>query len=140
MGTPLEPNPPGELCIVCWGPSKPFGETTPLFMQIQLSNLQQGEFWNPADGQLLLTPHFLQQDPARPCIFTINDGTFFWDLNYRSGGTTFDIERNSDGELAFLLLDGDICSLDFDDENTDPFGVVAHSGRAILQEGGGPGV
>ncbi|GAH87122.1 unnamed protein product [marine sediment metagenome] len=128
MGTPLPPNERGDLCNVCWGPGKPFGDTpTPHVIIARLTSLLPGEFWDAPAEQLLLVSHYLEQKVA-PCEWSINDGSFVWDLNYNVQHTDFDVWRISDHELVFRTPLFFPCAIDLPNSLVDPAGNVAYNG------------
>lgn len=82
MGTPLPRSDPGNLCSICWGPSKTFGDVdTPRQVTATIVGLLEGEFWNPITGPRLLLPTVLTQTIV-PCNFMFNDGVFEWTLRW----------------------------------------------------------
>lgn len=130
MGTPLPPNEPGDNCFVCWGVGKRFGDTTtPRIITVQLFDLQQGDFWNANDEQLLLTPHSLIQGPG-PCVYSVNDEKFSWVLVYFFDRTLLIIIRVSDTKVVFRHEATPICLLTIPNELTDPNDVIAINGFA----------
>lgn len=132
MGTPLPPNEPGDDCINCWGPNKPFGDgPTPLTITVTLEDLEPGTFWIPSQEQLLLTPHLLQQIPVS-CSWSINDGTFVFLLQYLPTRTILDVFNLNPFSPAFVARPPTPCLQELDNDNTAPSGIYAFSGFAAI--------
>lgn len=132
MGTPLPPNQIGDDCVLCWGFEKPFGNgNTPRIIQLRLTDLSPGQFWDPADEQLLLTPHFLQQHPV-PCTYTIDDGRFLWEWVWGVGTTQIDVVRKDDFKSVFAYGSRFECDLFLPNWHQAPVGVVAYYGWALV--------
>lgn len=132
MGTPLPPNEPGDNCFVCWGVGKKFGNTTtPRIINVRLSALSPGDFWDPADEQLLLTPHSLVQGPG-PCRFQVSDAKFSWELIYFFDRTLLSIIRLSDTKVVFRHEAGPNCLTSIPNQLIVPTDVVAFNGFANI--------
>lgn len=132
MGTPLPPNLPGNDCLICWGIGKEFGfAPTPRVVTMQLFSLQPGEFWNPDDEQLLLTPHLLEQAIA-PCFWGIDDGIFDWQLQFFAFTTFIRVIRIADGFEVFRDPIGTACQLSINNGRGAPAGGVAFDGHCFI--------
>jgi len=69
MGTPLQPNEPGNDCINCFGVGKTFGDVvTPTIVQVRLTSLLPGEFYTEPAEQL---PWTLSGPPPRTILFVM---------------------------------------------------------------------
>ena len=121
MGTPLPPNEAGDVCAICFGAGQEFGDVpTPTFIMLQLEDLQQGPFWDPAFEQQLLTPHQLIQT-VNPCGYTVFDGTFNWSFTWFLTTTLITIVRTSNSKQVFANVGAPVCGVNFSNalESTD---------------------
>ncbi len=132
MGTPLPPNEPGFPCNVCWGPGTRFGiADTPKFITAQLFDIQQGEFWEPADEQLLLTPHLLEQlGPG--CIWRLNDGTFLFQFLFAPSFTQLNVSHFPSASSAFIAFEFPACLLEVPSVLLTPAGNFGFAGNAVI--------
>lgn len=138
MGTPLPPNPPGNICANCWGPGEVFGNVaTPKYVTVTLSGLKAGEFWVPADETLLLTPHVLIQSMF-PCTFEVRDETFQWHLVWDPARTSASVIRIVDNESAFQQGNGDVCVQSLGNFSDEFDGVISFDGSMDIVFGGIP--
>ena len=132
MGTPLPANEPGDLCPSCWGPGLTFGDgPTPRVLEITLLGFSPGTLFTAPLGQLLLTPHLLEQTD-QPCRYQISDGTFFWELNYNFFGTSLDVRRISDQADAFFANAPQECLLTLVNEVRFPINRIIFDGFANI--------
>lgn len=132
MGTPLPPNLPANDCTSCWGVGKPFGDTpTPKVIEVRLTRLLPGEFWNPVDEQLLLTTHYLEQH-AFPCVWSIVSGPFDWTLNFNDQFTLLEVKHTASNKLVFIDDEPPACEVDFPSRLTVPTNNFAWNGFANI--------
>lgn len=132
MGTPLTANEPGANCPSCWGLGLTFGDTpTPRVITVALTGFQPGTLFTKTLEQLLLVPHLLEQTD-QPCRYQINDGTFFWELNYNFFGTALDVRRISDSADAFFADVPDLCALTLENEVRFPINRIIMLGDAAI--------
>lgn len=132
MGTALPPNEDGNLCDICWGLGKAFGETpTPKVIQLRLTSLLPGDYWEPEYEQILLATHYLEQT-IYPCLWEIRDAVFLWSVHFRDIGTAIDVDRRSDSRPAFKTFFGPVCGLDHESNLVGPALNVAWNGFANI--------
>ena len=130
MGTPLPPNLPGDPCTVCWGPGKPFGDgPTPKVIELRLTSILPGELWEDELEQLLLTTHWLEQQPS-PCFYKIKDAEFTWSLSWSAGATIVQVIRTLETGTVFAAEIFEECVVDIPNHITTPGNVFAYGGFA----------
>lgn len=132
MGTPLPRDPPGTHCPACWGAGKPFfGEVTPRIMTMTFSGFTPGDFWNPADEDLLLAPHDLFQEPT-PCLWFTTDAVFRWWVQWSFPFANARIQRLSDFAMAFLIFNATLCLQTYPSGLAAPANNVCYGGSVDL--------
>ena len=132
MGTPLQPNAPGNLCDVCWGPDEAFGPApTPSIIQLRLTRVLPGEHADEVDFDSLLRTHCLVQR-GLPCVFSIFDGPLEWTVGWNPGNTTVSVTSTSTIRGVFFNSTPTECLLDLPNLITGPTGVIAYGGFANI--------
>lgn len=132
MGTPLTPNEPGNTCSICWGVGKTFGNgPTPTVVELRLTSLLPGEFWDQASEQNLLTTHWLEQQ-VNPCRFEITDGNFLWFVEWGPSATLVAVRNTVSLRFVFVATVPAICEVDMPSDIVDPVGSIAWNGFANI--------
>lgn len=120
MGTPIEPPEPGIACPLCWGSAgSPFGSGAPPdILQVEVTGIQKGTAWIPADGE---PPEgVFSVEPVIACQwFSLDFPKFF--IFYTSGQSWLQIEQFFP-VLAFFAQPAIDCVQDFVNELTNPAG------------------
>ncbi len=125
MGTPLQPNAPGNLCDVCWGPGEAFGPApTPSIIQLRLTDLLPGQFAGDANFDNLLVTHWLTQT-GLPCLFNIIDGLISWSVNWNPTNTSIGVFHIGTVRSIFNFSAAPICQLELPNTNGGPTGTIA---------------
>jgi len=130
MGTPLEPNEPGASCGNCWGIGKDFGdEPTPQVIQLRLTSLLPGDYWDEEFEQFLLTTHYLEQT-ASPCHYQIESSGFRFVVIFLSSQTVVQVVHLPTARQVFDNTIAPKCALDIANNLTTGVGVIMYNGFA----------
>jgi len=132
MGTPLPPNEPGNPCTNCFGFGKAFGElVTPKVIQLRLTSLLPGEFYDQDFEQFLLTTHYLEQYTS-PCHYRIESNDFRFDLLWYTIQTVVQILHLPTYRQVFDNTSALGCSTDIENLLVNPTGVITYGGFANI--------
>lgn len=132
MGTPVNKQEPANLCPICWGPGKPFGDPpTPQIVQIRLTRLLPGEFFTDAYEEQLLRTHWLEQQ-VDPCRFVIFDPPLQWFVEWAPTATLVAVRDLATLRFAFVATVPAICQVDMASDIAAPLGNIAWNGFANI--------
>jgi len=132
MGTPLQPNEPGDTCVRCSTPGRPFsGIATPKYMIVKLWDLEPGATWDPVRATAFQTTFYLAQTQF-PCNWFLQTPNWRFSLAYGPVSDLLTVQDLITLTWVFSSIIAPACSLRFPNEIIAPAGVFAFNGYAEI--------